>query len=88
MLEAGWISTYMSRRVGFGSWYPRHPPVLVVMELALHQNSKSIKLETQGYSTVGIVYFQWRFARRLEFRTLILTSDKARLNVIVAGHKK
>ena len=35
-----------SRRVGPGTWYPHHPPVMVVLELALHQNSEVMESGT------------------------------------------
>ena len=34
------------RRVGPGTWYPHHSPVLVVLELALHQNSEVMESGT------------------------------------------
>ena len=34
-----------------GAWYPHHPPVLVVIELELHHNSKAMEPETEGDNT-------------------------------------
>ena len=39
------------RRVGPGTWYPHHPPVLVVIELELHQNSKAMEPGTKRVTT-------------------------------------
>ena len=51
------------RRVGPGTWYPHHPPVLVVIELELHQNSKAMEPGTKGNNTSSrYTNFQWRFA--------------------------
>ena len=37
------------RRVGPGTWYPYHPPVLVVLELALHQKLSSNGIRDKVY---------------------------------------
>ena len=41
-----------SRRVGPGTWYPYHPPVLVVLELALHQKLRSNGIRDKVYQHV------------------------------------
>ena len=41
-----WVGVFVP-----GTWYPHHPPVLVVIELELHQNSKAMEPETKGYNT-------------------------------------
>ena len=39
------------RRVGPGTWYPYHPPSLVVLELALHQKLRSMESGTRCTNT-------------------------------------
>ena len=51
------------RHVGPGTWYPHHPPVLVVIELELHENSKAMEPRTKGNNTSSrYTNLQRRFA--------------------------
>ena len=40
------VSTFSLGVLVPGTWYPHHPPVLVLIELELHQNSKAMEPET------------------------------------------
>ena len=66
-----------SRRVGPGTWYPYHPPVLVVLELALHQKLKKQWNQGQGVLT-RIVMFKLSVAIRLTLECLYTPFDKIR----------
>ena len=61
--KAEGVSTFSPRRVGPGTCYPHHPPVLLVIELELHQNSKAMEPGTKGNNTSSrYTNFQWRLA--------------------------
>ena len=57
------VSTILVGVLVPGTWYPHHTPILVVMELELHQNSKAMEPGTKGNNASSRhINFQWRFA--------------------------
>ena len=68
------VSTFSFGVLVTRTWYPNHLPVLVVIELELHQTSKEMEPETKRNNTSSrYTNFQWLFASRLDVCTLLLT---------------